>query len=88
MTDREYATSQHLGALLRERRRALGLTQDDVAELAGTTQKTLSMLETGKPTARLDKLADVAEAVGLAVTLVPREAVSHPRRTTPAEVER
>ena len=82
MTDREYTASQHLGALLRERRRALELTQEDVAELAGTSQKTVSMLETGKPTARLDKLADVAEVLGLVVTLVPRESLGRHRRTS------
>jgi y4mF family transcriptional regulator len=63
--------AQRLGEALRNRRRALGLTQEEVAELAATTQRLISTLETGKPTARLDKLADVADALGLTLLLAP-----------------
>lgn len=67
---RQGAQAVRLGAQLRARRRALGLTQDEVAELAATTQRTVSVLESGKPTARLDVLVAVAEALGLELVAV------------------
>jgi len=80
MSDRTYHTARaaDLGAQLRERRRALGMTQEEVAELADTTQRFVSTLETGKSTVRLDKVIDVADVLGLVLHLAPR-----PRESTP-----
>lgn len=74
MLDRTSTTSQiaQLGEGLRERRRTLGLTQEEVAELAETTQRFVSTLETGKQTVRLDKVIDVANVLGLVLRLEPR----------------
>ncbi len=74
MTDRT-STRQavRLGMQLRSRRKALGLTQSEVAELAGTTQRTVSLLESGKPTARLDIIAAVSDTLGLELVAVSRE---------------
>lgn len=47
----------------------LGLTQEEVAELAETTQRFVSTLETGKKTVRLDKVIDVADVLGLVLRL-------------------
>ena len=74
MSDQTYASRvAELGAHLRERRRALGLTQEEVAELAETTQRFVSTLETGKPTVRLDKLVAVADVLGLVLRLEPHD---------------
>ena len=70
MTDRTYAGD--LGARLRERRRQLGLTQADVADLADTTQRTVSQVEAGHASGVRLYLA-VAEVLGLEVVLEPRE---------------
>ena len=43
MTESTYAL--RVGASLRERRRLLGLTQAEVAELAGTTQRSVSLAD-------------------------------------------
>lgn len=59
---------------IRERRRSLGLTQDQLADLAGCSPRFIRELEGGKTTVRLDKVLDVAEVLGLDVTLAPRRA--------------
>ncbi|MBW3663385.1 MAG: helix-turn-helix domain-containing protein [Actinobacteria bacterium] len=80
MNDRTYDTAAgRLGDQLRRRRRALHLTQEEVAELAGTTQRTVSVLESGKPTARLDVLVAVAEALGLQLVALPHDVVGRLR---------
>ena len=52
-----------IGAVVRERRRELGLGQREVALLAGCHLDFVSDLERGKETVRLDKLRSVL-AVG------------------------
>ena len=54
-----------LGADVRVRRRELGLRQDELADLAGTSTRFISTLENGKTTVRIDKLVAVLDALGL-----------------------
>lgn len=61
-----------IGAALRLRRRSLGLTQTEVAELAGTTQRTVSEVEAGKASG-LSIYAAVAEVLGMTLVAVPRQ---------------
>ena len=68
--------SQRLGAQIRAQRKLLNLKQTDVAELAGTTQRSVSQVETGKASS-LELYASVCEVVGLELTAVTR------RRGTP-----
>lgn len=56
-------------AQVRARRRDLGLTQIEVAELAGVAVRTVHAVEAGKATLRLDALLAVLDAVGLRLTL-------------------
>jgi HTH-type transcriptional regulator / antitoxin HipB len=56
-----------LGVDVRARRKDLGLTQVEVAELAGVSARFVMELEQGKPTVRLDKLTAVLDAMGLAL---------------------
>lgn len=58
--DREHA----IGAFVRRRRKAHGLTQEELAELAGVGTRFLSELERGKPTLRLDKVEQVLAVFG------------------------
>jgi HTH-type transcriptional regulator / antitoxin HipB len=62
MTESTYAL--RVGASLRERRRLLGLTQAEVAELAGTTQRSVSLAESGKASG-LALYGAIADVVGL-----------------------
>lgn len=65
----EPATEKQLairfGALIREKREALGLNQDELALSTGTGRRFIIELEAGKATAQLGKALRVAEAVGL-----------------------
>ena len=54
---------------VRARRRQLGLRQEELAELAGTSARFVVQLEAGKPSVRTDKVLDVLEALGLEVQL-------------------
>jgi HTH-type transcriptional regulator / antitoxin HipB len=61
-----------LAEAVRLRRTELGLTQAEVAELAGCSQRFVHTVEQGKPTLRLDKLLDVLEVLGLSLEVVAR----------------
>lgn len=54
-----------LGASVRRRRRSLGLTQADAADLAGVSERFVRDVESAKPTVRLDKLRLLLTALGL-----------------------
>ncbi|WP_432344756.1 helix-turn-helix domain-containing protein [Shinella yambaruensis] len=71
------------GEEIREARKARGLTQAEVAELAGTNQQTVDRIESGK-TQRSKFYAKIAEVVGLAgmVNLV------NPRDVKPLRLDR
>ena len=58
-----------------DRRRALGLSQAQLAELTGTTQSAIARLESGGRPPRIDTLLGIADALDceLAVELRPRE---------------
>ncbi|MDN5726240.1 MAG: type II toxin-antitoxin system Y4mF family antitoxin [Propionibacteriales bacterium] len=58
---------------LRERRRALRLTQGDLADLAGVSERFVRSLETGKTTVQLDKVLAVLDALGLTLHATVRE---------------
>lgn len=68
----EQTYSERLGAQLRAQRKLLNLTQTDVAELAGTTQRSVSQVETGKASS-LELYASVCEVVGLELAAVARQ---------------
>ena len=59
-----------LGAALRARRKSLGLTQRELARLAGCGLAFLYELESGKATVRLDKVLAVLDVLGLELSLV------------------
>lgn len=79
MSDQTY--SQRLGARMRAQRTLLRLTQAEVAELAGTTQRSVSQVETGKASS-LELYAAVCDVVGLELTTVARQ--RSPARPTPS----
>jgi y4mF family transcriptional regulator len=62
--------TNRLGAALRNRRKSLGLTQQELARLAGCGLAFLYELESGKATVRLDKLLGVLGVLGLELSLV------------------
>ncbi len=62
------ANIQGLGARLRARRTALGLTLAQVAEMSGLSLPYVSNLERGRGNPTLDALHSLAEALGQSVT--------------------
>jgi len=64
----------YLGATLRVRRKALGLTQREVATKAGISKSALGALEQGERSLRLEKVLEVAQALDLPMwSLFPPE---------------
>jgi len=60
-----------LAEAVRGRRVELDLTQAELADLAGCSQRFVHTVEQGKPTLRLDKLLDVLEVLGLGLSVGP-----------------
>lgn len=54
---------------VRARRRTLGLTQQEVADLAGVSVRFVHTVEKGKPSLRLDRLLQVLEVLGLGLRM-------------------
>src|SRR4029450_3195477 len=54
-----------LGLYVRDRRRRLGMTQNDLAALAQVSRRWLSDLEAGKPTAEIGLVFKLLHALGL-----------------------
>ncbi len=63
-----------LGAAIRKRRSAIGLTQDDLALSIGVNRKVISQLEGGKETVHLGIALKAARALGLEVGVEARGA--------------
>ncbi|WP_421932377.1 helix-turn-helix domain-containing protein [Phenylobacterium sp.] len=59
------STSQEFGLRLTRARRALGITQRDLALAIGVGERFIVDLERGKPTAQLDKALAAAKAAGM-----------------------
>jgi HTH-type transcriptional regulator/antitoxin HipB len=72
-------TPKQLGDALRRRRRAQNLTQAELGERAGLRQATISALEAGAGTARLETLFDALGALGAEIIVKDR------RKFTPGE---
>ena len=70
MADQTSSTGA-LARAVRTRRAALGLRQEELAELAGCSDKFVWSLEHDKPTAQLTKVLDVLRVLGLGLAVVP-----------------
>jgi y4mF family transcriptional regulator len=58
-----------LATTIRARRKELGLTQTQLAELAGTSQRFVHTVENAKGTVRLDKVLDLLAVLGLELSV-------------------
>ncbi len=61
-----------LAAVVRGRRKDLGMNQAELAERAGVSRKWIYEFEAGKPTAEFGLLLSVLDELGLALELTPR----------------
>ncbi len=60
-------STEEIGSLVREKRKAQGISQEQLAGVANTGIRFISDLENGKPTVQLEKTIRVLEALGLGV---------------------
>jgi transcriptional regulator with XRE-family HTH domain len=61
--------SDNIGKIIHERRVYLNLTQKDVAEMAGTTFKSISEIELGLRNPTLNTLNRILDVLGLTFTV-------------------
>jgi HTH-type transcriptional regulator/antitoxin HipB len=61
--------AKDLGALIRNRRNELGLTQQDLADKTGVSRVWVVALEKGKPSAQLDLVLRTLWQLGLALSV-------------------
>ena len=66
------ANPTELGLAVRARRKAVGLTQGELADAAGTSLRLVSEVERGKANARLESVLKVLAELGLELYLRPR----------------
>lgn len=62
---------ERLAHAARQRREALGLRQEEVADLAGCSERFVWALERGKATVQLAKTLDVLGVLGLELAIRP-----------------
>ena len=59
-----------VGDLMRRRRRQLGLTQQELAHVSGSSRRFISELEDGKETAQIGKVLDLLTGLGITISAV------------------
>jgi len=64
-------TATEIGALIRETRKRLGVTQKGLALTAGTGLRFVIDLEKGKETCELGKSLRILQTLGITMTLTP-----------------
>lgn len=63
---------EKLAARIRSRRTSLGLTQRDLADMAGVSERFIRFVEQGKPSVQLDSLLAVLNTLGLELQVATR----------------
>ncbi len=64
-------TPKQIGALIRQTRKKLGVTQRDLALTSGTGIRFIIDLEKGKETCRIGKALKILNTLGIRMTLTP-----------------
>ncbi len=64
--------SDLVAAEVRSRRTGLRLTQQDLADMAGVSERFVRFVEQGKPSVQLDSLIALLETLGLELQLATR----------------
>src|SRR5258708_2620635 len=69
-------TPQDIGKLVRETRKALGVTQKALAVTSGTGLRFIIELERGKETAEIGKVLTILQTLGIQLTRAPPQAAT------------
>jgi DNA-binding XRE family transcriptional regulator len=62
-----------IGQVIRQRRKMLGLLQSQLAVISGVSLRTLQSVETGKANLSIETLMEIADPLGLTLTLVLKD---------------
>lgn len=62
-----FRSARDIGAAIRQKRKALGWTQTELAARSGTGERFIVELESGKPSCQLEKSLIVARTVGIEI---------------------
>lgn len=65
-------TSKQLGNFIQRARKSKDLSQTQLGDLAGLRQETISLIENGSPSTRIDNILSVVAALDLELTVAPR----------------
>jgi len=65
-----------MGAVLRDRRKQLGLSQGEVGKRVGLDQKKISLIENGNPNSRVDTLFRLLSALEVGLIFQPKRVMS------------
>jgi len=84
---RPITSIRDVAAAVRGRRQTLGLSQADVARRARVSRQWISELESGKPTAELALVIRLLDALGLDLSVEPRDAQGASRSPVVATVD-
>ena len=63
---------EQLGNTIRRARKARGMSQSELGKKAGLHQRTISVIETGNPAARLETILAVLAVLNLELQIAPR----------------
>jgi y4mF family transcriptional regulator len=64
-------TAKHIGETVQKTRKAIGVTQKDLALTSGTGLRFIIELEKGKPTCQLEKTLSILNTLGIKIDLIP-----------------
>jgi transcriptional regulator with XRE-family HTH domain len=78
------SSTQELGRIVRNKRRASGLRIDDAAALCGVSVDLLSRLENGKSGVSTVRVLRILDGLGLALLVIDKEKVDPVRRVLAA----
>lgn len=64
--------TQQIGAIIRQRRKALGYTQEHVAHIMGCSPRLIGEIERGKKTVGTQRVLDYATGLGIDISFTPK----------------
>lgn len=64
-----------IGTMIKERRLALGITQETLSDLSGVGLRTIIKIETGNANPSLQLLSKIVEVLGMEITLQIKKTV-------------
>ena len=63
----------NIGGKIQARRKAMGLSQEDLAQLTGVSRQSVTKWETGQSAPDLDRLVEVSDVLGVSLDFLLRE---------------